>query len=435
MGNIEILQKIVDYIEENIKSDLSHEEIAEIAGYSTYHFLHVFKDTVGVPLSTYITRRRVKHAIYEISRGKKLVDAALLFGFNTHAGFFKAFKREYGCSPSQYIKTSKAIKPVPVNLEQEAKIMLTQNQLVQILSKWEVDAKQNIGKVYYYLGNTKAYNIGEKYVLTTGTNIAGLRTHIEVAELISKKGIGISYPVKTKDGKDFFQDGERFYALLNRVEGEYLTPDERYAGDRSIVGEKYGQAIGKLHIVLKELEDELEVNDCDLYNTVVHWAMPETKRIMEQWNCPLPDLFFEVYVEKFGALHDKLPKQIIHRNPNPTNILFKNGEVTGLIDFDLSERNVRIFDPCYCATGILSESGKVFEGYDKWPELLRGIINGYDRICPLSEMEKAAIPYVIFSIQMIFIAWLDGRDEEKEIAMENRKMLEWIWKNEDKLTN
>jgi hypothetical protein len=35
---------------------------------------------------------------------------------------------------------------------------------------------------------------------------------------------------------------------------------------------------------------------------------------------------------------------------------------------------------------------------------------------------------------MIFIAWLNGRDEEKEIAMENRKMLVWIWKNSDKLT-
>jgi hypothetical protein len=55
-------------------------------------------------------------------------------------------------------------------------------------------------------------------------------------------------------------------------------------------------------------------------------------------------------------------------------------------------------------------------------------------ICPLSGEEKKAILYVIYSIQMIFIAWLNGRDEEKSIAMQNRKMLFWIWENADKIT-
>lgn len=433
MGNIDILQKTIDYIEENLKTELSYEEMAEMAGYSTYHFLHVFSDVVGMSLSAYVTKRRIKHAIYDIYMGEKLVNTALLYGFDTHSGFFKAFKREYGCSPSQYIKTSKVTKPVPLNLKQEARVMLTQIQIRQILSNWDVDSKLKIDTVYFYLGNVKAWNIGEKYVFITGKNIAGLRTHILIAELLSKKGINVSYPVKTKEVQDFFQDGDRFYALLNRVEGRYLTPEERYADDREAVGEKYGQAIGKLHCALKELGDELEVNDCNLYDTVINWAMPETKRIMEQWNCPLPDSFFEEYKTSFGALYDKLPKQIIHRNPNPTNILFSGREATGFIDFDLSERNVRIFDPCYCATGILSESGKVSGGYEKWPEILKGIINGYHSVCPLSNEEKASILNIIYSIQMIFIAWLNGRDEEKEIAMENRKMLIWIWENSDKL--
>lgn len=431
LENIDILQKTIDYIEENLKAELNYEEIAGMAGYSTYHFLHVFSDVVGMPLSAYITRRRIKHAIYDIYMGKKLVETALLYGFDTHSGFFKAFKREYGCSPSKYIKTSKAIKPVPVDLKQEAKIMLTQIQIKQILSNWDVDSKLKVDKVYFYSGDVKAWNIGEKYVLTTGTNIVGFRMHSLLAELLSKKGINVSCPMKTKDGQDFFQNEDRFYALLNRVEGRYLAPEERYADDRELVGEKYGKAIGKLHCALKELDDKLEVNDSNLYDTVIKWAMPETKRIMEQWNCPLPDSFFEEYKKSFGEVHHMLPKQVIHRNPNPTNVLFNEREVTGFIDFNLSEKNVRIFDPCYCATGILSESGKVSGGYEKWPEILKGIINGYNSICPLTSYEKASILNVIYSIQMIFIAWLNGRDEEKDIAMENRKMLIWIWENSD----
>lgn len=433
MDNINILQKIVDYVEDNLKTELSYEDLAAMAGYSSYHFLHVFSDVLGMPLSAYITKRRLKHAIYHIYNGEKLIETALLYGFDTHSGFFKAFKREYGCSPSKYIKTSKVKKPVPVNLKQEAKFMLTQTEIKQILSKWDIDTKLNIDKVYFYYGNIKAWNIGEDYVFTTGTNVSGLRTHILITESLSKKGIKVSCPIKTKDGQDFFQDGDRFYALLNRVPGRYLTPEERYAYDRFVTGEKYGKAIGKLHCALNELEAELDVNDKNLYNTVVNWAMPETKRIMEQWNIPLPDKFFEDYKTNFGALYDKLSRQVIHRDPNPTNILFNDNEVSGFINFDISERNIRIFDPCYCATGILSESSSITGGYEKWPEILRGIIKGYNSVCPLSDEEKASIPYIIYSIQMIFIAWLEGRNQEKDMSIENKKMLLWLWENSDKL--
>lgn len=434
MDIIDIIQKEIDYIEENLKAELSSEELAARAGFSTFHFLHVFGNVVGMPLSAYITRRRVKHAIYEACKGGKLIDTALLYGFDTHAGFFKAFKREYGCSPSKFMKTSLVRKPVPVNLKREARLMLTQTQIRQLLTKWDIDNRLEVDSIYSNGGEIKAWNIGSEYVFKTGTDIAGLRTHILIAKALASEEINAPYQVKTKDGQDFFQEGDRFYVLLNRVEGRYLTPEERYSGDRKIVGEKYGEAIGKLHKILKHQDNGLDVNDNNLYNTVVNWAMPETKRIMEQWNCPLPDEFYAEYMLNFGKLYNKLPRHIIHRDPNPTNIMFIGNEVSGFIDFDISERNVRIFDPCYCATGILSEAGKIPGGYEKWPELLRGIIEGYDNICPLSHEEKQAILYVIYSIQMIFIAWLNGRDENKSMAMENRKMLVWIWENAERLT-
>jgi len=82
-----------------------------------------------------------------------------------------------------------------------------------------------------------------------------------------------------------------------------------------------------------------------------------TRKCAEQAasNMGLPDSYFDDYITTFGELFDKLPKQLIHRDPNPSNILFDGGEVTGFIDFDLSHRNIRLLDPCYCATGILSE--------------------------------------------------------------------------------
>jgi len=436
MDTIDIFQKVIDYIEENLKSELSSEELASMAGFSIYHFLHVFGDVVGMPLSAYITKRRIKHAIFDVYCGKKLVDAGLLYGFDTHAGFFKAFKREYGCSPSKFIKTALVQKPVPVNLKQEAKLMLTQTKLRQLLSNWNIDTKIEIGTIYVNGGAIKADNvwhIGDNYVFKTGTNIAGLRKDLSIAKALTKEGITAAIPVKTINNEDFLLEDDRFYVLLNRIEGAYLTPEERYTGDRKATGEKYGIAIGKLHNILKRQDDSLEINDTNLYNTVINWAMPETKRVMHQWDCPLPDEFYSNYTTNFSKLYDKLPRHIIHRDANPSNIIFSNNEVSGFIDFEISESNVRLFDACYCATGILSEAGNITDGYEKWPEILQGVIKGYDSICPLTLEEKQSILYVVYSIQMIFIAWLNTYEENKSMAMENRKMLLWIWENSDKL--
>ena len=69
----------------------------------------------------------------------------------------------------------------------------------------------------------------------------------------------------------------------------------------------------------------------------------------------LPKKFVEMYEQEFGEIYESLPQQIIHRDPNPGNIILC-GDKWGILDFDLSEKNVRIFDPCYAATAILSES-------------------------------------------------------------------------------
>ncbi len=435
MTTIELLQKSIEYIEENLKRELSLSELAEKAGFSTYHFCHIFCDFVGMPVTAFITKRRLQYIVYDVQNGSKLVDTALLYGFDTHAGFFKAFKREFGCSPTKFLKINTAKKPKAVNLIREARVMLTQAQIRQSLSNWDIETKADIGNTFTAGGAIKSHNswvIGEKYIFKTGEDIAGLKTHIDISRALQKSGMVAACPIKTKNGEDFLVEDGRFYVLTNRITGEFLNPEQRYTGDRIATGKKYGAAIGKLHNILKSQDGNLDVNDSNLYDTVINWAMPETKRNMEQWGCPLPEEFYSDYTENFSKLYGKLPKHIIHRDANPSNIMFNKGEVSGFIDFNISERNVRIFDPCYCATGILSEAGEVDGGFDKWGEIIKGIFLGYDGICKLTDIEKQSIPYVIYSIQMIFITWLIENEAYKNCAMQNRKMLAWIWENKDK---
>lgn len=70
-----------------------------------------------------------------------------------------------------------------------------------------------------------------------------------------------------------------------------------------------------------------------------------------------------------------------------------------------------------------------------WFDILKELICGYDSVNPLSEVEKRSIVYIIDSIQMIFIAWLDGKDQYRELAMTNRAMLVWLYHHREKIQN
>lgn len=102
MDYIELIQKTIDYIDDNIMSKITVDELAKIAGFSTYHYYRVFHSFVGVPVMEYVTRRKLQFALYELGNGEKIFDIALNYGFETHAGFTKAFKKCFGYPPNFY---------------------------------------------------------------------------------------------------------------------------------------------------------------------------------------------------------------------------------------------------------------------------------------------------------------------------------------------
>ena len=427
MNYLDIMQDSIDYIEENLKSELYASELAEKAGFSLFHYYRIFQRAIGIPVMQYITRRKLSNAIYEISLGEKIIDVALSYGFNTHAGFFKAFKNEYRCSPTQYIKEHKVIKPYRINLLQEAHIMITDKKLVKILTNWQLEEPIDIKNVYFGSIGTKAenvWNINEDYIMKVGTNIKGLENSIMVSKALSKVGLEAAIPVLTKDNKNYFIDGELYFCLTEKVEGESYKSGDMYKGDYKQKGRYLGEIIGQLHLVLQDIDEEIVCNDENIYETLKNWAIPETKKCMI-----LQSSFQDEYLENFKKLYEHLPKQIIHRDPNLNNIIIREGKLSGFIDFECTERNIRIFDPCYAATSILSEGFGETDSVklDKWIEIFENIIIGYDSVCKLSKEEKEAIPYVVYAIQIIFVAYCSSIDKLSELSKVNQKMLLWLY--------
>lgn len=87
-----------------------------MTGFSTYHFYRVFNSYVGLPVMEYVMRRKLRFALYELYNGKRIIDIAMDYGFETHAGFNKAFKRCFGFSPSIYRLHAPVSPPQKVDL-------------------------------------------------------------------------------------------------------------------------------------------------------------------------------------------------------------------------------------------------------------------------------------------------------------------------------
>ncbi|WP_251861493.1 AraC family transcriptional regulator [Clostridium sp. Marseille-Q2269] len=98
------ISECIEYIEKNIKSELTPEIIAKKCGYSVFHFSRIFNINKGITLMEYVKKRRLSLAAIELFEGKRIIDIALEYGFETHNGFSKAFKKEFGFSPQQYVK-------------------------------------------------------------------------------------------------------------------------------------------------------------------------------------------------------------------------------------------------------------------------------------------------------------------------------------------
>ncbi|HEY5467039.1 MAG TPA: helix-turn-helix domain-containing protein, partial [Clostridia bacterium] len=112
----EIIQRSIDQIEDQVKDDIRVDRLAACAGFSTYHFYRIFEAYVGMPVMEYARRRRIAHAAYALAYTPRLLDVAVAYGFETHAGFSKTFRRCMGVSPEQYRMHAPAIPPQRITL-------------------------------------------------------------------------------------------------------------------------------------------------------------------------------------------------------------------------------------------------------------------------------------------------------------------------------
>lgn len=91
------------YLDQHYAEDLTLEKVADVAGFSKFHFSRIFKQFSGFNFYDYLRRRRIKAAeVLLMKPGLSVSEIALQSGFSSVSTFNRSFKEAKGCTPTEY---------------------------------------------------------------------------------------------------------------------------------------------------------------------------------------------------------------------------------------------------------------------------------------------------------------------------------------------
>jgi len=103
LNHSDCIETVKLYIREHINEPLHREVLADVAGFSIPHFHRVFTAQTGESAASYIRRMRLERAARKLRMGAvDITEVALAAGYDSHAAFGKAFKQQFGLSPSEF---------------------------------------------------------------------------------------------------------------------------------------------------------------------------------------------------------------------------------------------------------------------------------------------------------------------------------------------
>ena len=98
------INQIISYITENLTEDLSLDHLSSKFYISKFYLSKRFKQYTGLSIYQYIMKKRLTVARNMLGQHISVTEAYNMSGFTDYSNFLKAFKREFGCTPTNYVK-------------------------------------------------------------------------------------------------------------------------------------------------------------------------------------------------------------------------------------------------------------------------------------------------------------------------------------------
>lgn len=99
------INRVFEYIDQNLESNLSLQSVSEVAFFSPFHFHRIFKFVTGETLNEYITRKRIEKSASDLlHKNVTSTKIAHNYGFSDNSSFSRAFKKYFKVSPTEFKK-------------------------------------------------------------------------------------------------------------------------------------------------------------------------------------------------------------------------------------------------------------------------------------------------------------------------------------------
>ena len=94
---------VTSYVEEHFAEDISLDQIADMAGFSKYHFSRLFRQYTDMSFYRYLNQKRIDHARTLLANPSlTVIEVALQSGFSSLSAFLRMFKQINQCTPTEF---------------------------------------------------------------------------------------------------------------------------------------------------------------------------------------------------------------------------------------------------------------------------------------------------------------------------------------------
>ena len=307
-----------------------------------------------------------------------------------------------------------------VIVEQRRRFESMHENIKTLLHCWGLQS-QSVKQIY-----GTVWQIGEDYVLKIYSESDSLKRNIMINNHLESMGIPVGKVLSTLDGQQYVEDDNQYFFVSSKLLGSNIV-NLKFPTKKALT---MGEIIAKLHLAFNSLENKVQLWDNSFLVEMNGWVKESFEK--SGWQNISRDEYEQV-VEKLEKHYNKLPVGLIHRDVHFGNFLFNDGEFSGYIDFDLSQKNIRIFDLCYFVLSVLSEKEKFQIENEKWFDFVKNVFSAYNKILPLTLEEKESAVYVMECIELLFLAFFDG-EEDSALAKSTYDVFKFINSNERRIT-
>lgn len=203
------------------------------------------------------------------------------------------------------------------------------------------------------------------------------------------------------------RNGDTVFAHSGRLWTAAVFLDGTHAPqDRPSMHHILGRLLARLHNDLAGFDDLSQRpgvgKSWELDATVAATDLRTFNALLEEFGKHYPDVASAVRRYRYRNLRElsrlhypELPEHPIHGDFQPWNLLFKDGNLSGLLDFDWCRRDALVADlaPAFCTYNPLDL------------RLAKAFLEGYESVRPLAEEEWRLLPALVRAELLRFIAF------------------------------